>query len=332
MKSKYINKFPKFRNLLSNRYNPDRIILSIRRALSPIASPPLKRNHRARRLRHIFATSTEPSTTAFPISNVNMSDTASNPKEQTRHIIVHRRRTPYRRFKHFVTRLTIILTVSFIATSIVVDTLHPRTLNPDHVATLSALLDSPSTPSTQLLKNANIPTRHAKQSIATVITGNPPTLVKTHLLYWTPVESLTLLTYPASPPIIHHAVPLNLHFYPFSNVSVTSLPSASSPPIIPRFTPYVIHPTASASLLEHADGFLPARALQSALYSSLITMHPRILLDALVETSVLFLRYLETYIYLPQITIPEPLGWARRISRTARERRAKRANKPNTVP
>lgn len=212
---------------------------------------------------------------------------ASPPPQKSRRIRVHRRRSKAQLiFKAILKRLAQ-FTLLFLTTGILLDILTPRQLTSQLLTSLSAaiaedaahhnlqttahsisstirLIDAPSTPSID--------------TITPLITLRRP-------LYWSPVESLTLVEYPAiSAPTI---LPIYWSRTTLHVVSGTLSIAALTPraPLkgltVPRFTPVTLHTSSQPALvLEYASGFMPARMLQSAVYAAFVTGDPRVPLKA----------------------------------------------------
>lgn len=150
---------------------------------------------------------------------------------QTRRVHVHRRRSRWRTFRRTISSILMTATGVFLMSSFLLSYLSQRTLSVADVQHLSEIFhqktlavenDAPVVASNMTVEpadfvKAGITLQHyvADVSVATsVVMGSPPTIVSLRTVYFTPVESLSLITYPPSTfPVLHaRGAARSMHF------------------------------------------------------------------------------------------------------------------------
>lgn len=211
----------------------------------------------------------------------------SNGRPSSRRIHIHRRRSgaeeDFRRYEgNFIP--AIVCAVLFVA-AVLVDMVYPRTLSHGRVKALAQRLRERNESEVKNgitiadLAAIGIPQKHfiQSQNPYTFLVGSPPVAATALLIYFTPVESLTLVTYPTSPSaIIYPATPARTAHHPVSNpLNLACLPASAARPDGLSRLPFTLHAAhAPATALLHEDGPLLIHHVLNAFRQSLLTADP----------------------------------------------------------
>lgn len=153
---------------------------------------------------------------------------------QTRRVHVHRRRSRWRTFRRTANSILATTTGIFLLSSLLQSYFSRRTLSVTHVQHLSEILHQKAlaavkddasvvvtcnnlTVEPADFVKAGITLQHYvgdMSSVRSVVMGSPPMIVSTRTVYLTPVESLSIVTYPSSSfPVLHaRGVARCMHF------------------------------------------------------------------------------------------------------------------------
>lgn len=258
------------------------------------------------------------------------SPSRKSPAGKSRRVHIHRRRSRWHRLRHVTLRLTSSLLLLFLVLSVLLDLCYPRTLSHPAVVQLTSLLrtsnHTASTPiPSSLLLAAGLPTTHhiTRTYTRTLFATTPPLLVHTLPIYYTPVESLTLLTLPQTPvSVIHPSSSARLHLHNVhSTLQLTSLGSG------PRAS-FALHiPNGPALVLVYSDGPQFIAHLTTAVRVAILTADPTHIYTAFVDQLAESAKYVGRIVaasihHFP--TLPDPLRAARDIAAEARRRASAR--------
>lgn len=250
-----------------------------------------------------------------------------------RRIHVHRRRSPWRTARRASTMALSVLMAVVLTSAVLIDAFYPRTLTHDAVTSLARRMcarneTSPIlreddlkavgiSSSVHLIKSEQLSSSSSPSSSSyNVLMGTPPIVATATLVYFTPAESLTIVTFPSSvAPVIHPATPARTALHPLRNPLFLSFlpPSAARSDGLSR-RPFTLHAPASPAIaLLHEDGPLFAHHVLNALRQTALTADPTHVVDALSR----HFRELRSYLARSSISLPSSFNFATSLCHTA---------------